>query len=178
MPTVLRPELPPELDEVFARVLAKRPDERYQSCREFVEAARMALGIFGPGTVVPRLRRHDGRAADRRAARQPGPGVGGQVFLEQPARPVTWPGSGEPDGSGSRRERCLRGAVRPGKARRHPFLPPPGAWPRGTRASPASPLALSLRPGRKKQPPPAAQEPREPRWYQRPRWLALGSPWS
>ena len=50
MPTVLRPELPPELDEVFARVLAKRPDERYQSCREFVEAARMALGIFGPGT--------------------------------------------------------------------------------------------------------------------------------
>ncbi len=49
-PTVLRPELPPEVDEVFARVLAKRPDERYQSCREFVEAARVALGIFGPGT--------------------------------------------------------------------------------------------------------------------------------
>ena len=50
MPTVLRPELPPEIDEVFGRVLAKRPDERYGSCREFVEAARMALGIFGPGT--------------------------------------------------------------------------------------------------------------------------------
>ena len=50
MPTVLRPELPPEVDEVFGRVLAKRPDERYGSCREFIEAARMALGIFGPGT--------------------------------------------------------------------------------------------------------------------------------
>ena len=50
MPTVLRPELPPEIDEVFGRVLAKRPDERYGSCREFVEAARMALGMFGPGT--------------------------------------------------------------------------------------------------------------------------------
>ena len=50
MPTVLRPELPPEVDEVFGRVLAKRPDERYGSCREFVEAARMALGIFGTGT--------------------------------------------------------------------------------------------------------------------------------
>jgi len=49
-PTVLRPDLPPEVDEVFARVLAKRPDERYGSCREFVDAARMALGIFGPGT--------------------------------------------------------------------------------------------------------------------------------
>src|SRR5258705_485478 len=50
MPTVLRPELPPQIDQVFGRVLAKRPDERYGSCREFVEAARMALGIFGTGT--------------------------------------------------------------------------------------------------------------------------------
>jgi len=50
MPTVLRPELPPAVDEVFGRVLAKRPDERYGSCREFVEAARVALGIVGPGT--------------------------------------------------------------------------------------------------------------------------------
>src|SRR5438552_8809856 len=50
MPTVLRPDLPPAIDDVFGRVLAKRPDERYGSCREFVEAARVALGIFGPGT--------------------------------------------------------------------------------------------------------------------------------
>src|SRR6266851_3845471 len=49
-PTVLRPELPPEIDEVFGRVLAKRPDERYGTCREFVEATRIALGILGPGT--------------------------------------------------------------------------------------------------------------------------------
>src|SRR5512142_1895047 len=48
MPTILRPELPPEIDEVFGRVLAKRPDERYASCREFIDAARTALGI--PGT--------------------------------------------------------------------------------------------------------------------------------
>ena len=50
MPTVLRPDLPPEIDQVFGRVLAKRPDERYGSCREFVEAARMALGLFGSAT--------------------------------------------------------------------------------------------------------------------------------
>ena len=43
MPTILRPELPPQIDEVFARVLAKRPDERYGSCREFVQAAQRAL---------------------------------------------------------------------------------------------------------------------------------------
>src|SRR5690242_12697935 len=47
-PTILRPELPPAIDEVFARVLAKRPDERYGSCREFIDAARQALGV--PGT--------------------------------------------------------------------------------------------------------------------------------
>ncbi len=45
MPTILRPELPPEIDEVFGRVLAKRPDQRYGSCREFVQAARVALGF-------------------------------------------------------------------------------------------------------------------------------------
>ena len=50
MPTILRPELPSGIDEVFGRVLAKRPGERYGSCREFVEAVRVALGIFGPGT--------------------------------------------------------------------------------------------------------------------------------
>ena len=45
-PTVLRPELPPGIDGVFARVLAKRPDERYGSCREFIDAAHAALGVF------------------------------------------------------------------------------------------------------------------------------------
>src|SRR5206468_9348396 len=50
MPTVLRPDLPPEIDGVFGRVLSKQPGDRYQSCREFIDAARMALGIFGLGT--------------------------------------------------------------------------------------------------------------------------------
>src|SRR5690242_824949 len=50
MPTVLRPDLPPEIDEVFGRVLSKQPGGRYRSCREFIDAARMALGIFGRGT--------------------------------------------------------------------------------------------------------------------------------
>jgi serine/threonine protein kinase len=49
MPTVLRPDLPPEIDEVFGRVLSKQPGDRYRSCREFIDAARVALGIFGTG---------------------------------------------------------------------------------------------------------------------------------
>ncbi len=43
--TLLRPDLPPAIDEVFARVLAKQPGDRYENCREFVGAARQALGI-------------------------------------------------------------------------------------------------------------------------------------
>src|SRR6516165_7423417 len=43
-PTALRPDLPPAVDEVFARVLAKQPGDRYASCREFIEAMRVALG--------------------------------------------------------------------------------------------------------------------------------------
>ena len=44
LPTLLRPDLPPAIDEVFARVLAKRPGDRYETCREFMIAAREALG--------------------------------------------------------------------------------------------------------------------------------------
>ena len=88
MPTVLRPELPPEIDEVFGRVLAKRPDERYGSCREFVEAARMALGIFGSGTESSlAYGAHGRRAADRRPARQPGRDAAGPVLLEHRDQP-------------------------------------------------------------------------------------------
>src|SRR5690242_6077732 len=50
MPTVLRPALPPEIDQVVGRVLAKRADERDGSCREFIQAARLALGISGTST--------------------------------------------------------------------------------------------------------------------------------
>jgi serine/threonine protein kinase len=49
MPTVLRPELPPAIDEVFGRVLAKRPGDRYGSCREFIDAARTALDGYATG---------------------------------------------------------------------------------------------------------------------------------
>ncbi len=37
------PELPPEVDEVLARGLAKQPEHRYDSCADFVQALRDAL---------------------------------------------------------------------------------------------------------------------------------------
>jgi serine/threonine-protein kinase len=44
LPTALRPDLPPAVDEVFARVLAKDPGDRFPSCRDLMTAARDALG--------------------------------------------------------------------------------------------------------------------------------------
>jgi tetratricopeptide (TPR) repeat protein len=38
-----RPDLPPELDDVFARALAKEPAARYPTCADFVGAMRAAL---------------------------------------------------------------------------------------------------------------------------------------
>ena len=40
-----RPDLPAAVDSVFARVLAKSPADRYESCQEFAGALRAALGL-------------------------------------------------------------------------------------------------------------------------------------
>jgi streptogramin lyase len=46
----------PELDPIFARALAKEPEDRYESCNAFVDDARAALGL-GPSPVAVRRRR-------------------------------------------------------------------------------------------------------------------------
>lgn len=50
-----RPELPEAFDEVFAKALAKSPDERFDSCGQLVEAARAAS--HGKPLRRPRRRR-------------------------------------------------------------------------------------------------------------------------
>lgn len=43
--TSQRPDLPPAIDSVLAKALAKAPADRYASCREFADAQRAALGL-------------------------------------------------------------------------------------------------------------------------------------
>ena len=161
-PTVLRPELPPEVDEVFARVLAKRPDERYQSCREFVEAARMALGIFGPGTASspafgtmtagPPADRFSWSSLDNesRGGDPADPVAPGSVAAASPSGPGQ-PWAGQPGASQA-------GSGQPGgtlTSHRREFGAGPG--------EPGQPAGAAPPPGR----------PRRPRWYRRPRWIAV-----
>jgi hypothetical protein len=70
-PTVLRPDLPHAVDEVFARVLAKRPGDRWGSCREFMAAAQQALGSPAEPRYGPRASRGRGTGAGA---------VGGAVY--------------------------------------------------------------------------------------------------
>jgi serine/threonine-protein kinase len=175
MPTVLRPDLPPEIDDVFGRVLSKQPGGRYQSCREFIDAARMALGIFGRGTdslaygvtttgldASAPPGRHAGAPPDRYSWSSPpahgyaaGPGAPGGLAAASPSGPgQSWssqpslghPGHGQP------------GAGQPGG----------GTFTSDRREyGPAGP-------GEPGQPAGAASpgQPRGPRWYRQPRWIA------
>jgi Protein kinase domain len=203
MPTVLRPELPPEVDEVFGRVLAKRPDERYRSCREFVDAARIALGILGPGTEAalaygattagPQTGRPPGSqagtppdqfswgsvanrahpagpAADPVApAAAAGAAAAAQSWSSQPSADQAGygqPGYGQP-GYGQ------PGYGQPGYGQ--PGYGQPGyGQPGGTLTSHRREYGIAGpgEPGQRAGAPPSQGEPRGPRWYRQPRWLA------
>jgi hypothetical protein len=47
------PSLPPAIDAVTERALAKKPGDRYDTCRELVDAARAALRAEPAGRVAP-----------------------------------------------------------------------------------------------------------------------------
>jgi len=53
--------LPPGIDDVIRKGMAKEPGQRYATCRELVSAARSALvTVAQPGSPPPRLRGADG----------------------------------------------------------------------------------------------------------------------
>jgi Protein kinase domain len=88
-PSSLRPGLPPAIDAVFARVLAKDPEGRYANCRDFIAAARDALAI-APAPAPAR----DGWAPDFGTREFEGPDAGVPDFA---APGFGAPGAGVPD---------------------------------------------------------------------------------
>jgi Protein kinase domain len=113
-PSLLRPDLPPALDEVFARVLAKEPGERYRDCREFIAAARGALDA---SRTRPQDRRPPGIGAFQ-AAPVPAPApvptapVTPAPVPTAPVTAVAAPGAGGRRGRAARRRVPERGGVR------------------------------------------------------------------
>jgi serine/threonine protein kinase len=142
MPTVLRPDLPPEIDEVFGRVLSKRPDERYGSCRAFIDAARVALGILGPGTESSLA--HGATTAGPQAG--PAPGSGRRTPPDQ----FSWSNVA---------------------SRLHPPSQPAAGQAGATLISHRREYGMAG-PGGPGQPSGAPPAPRAPRWYRQPRWIA------
>ncbi|MEU7139310.1 bifunctional serine/threonine-protein kinase/ABC transporter substrate-binding protein [Nocardia sp. NPDC046473] len=74
----LRPSVPPGVDTVLAKALAKQPDERFASCTEFAIAAQQALAAQSPAAQpTPQ----DGQQAPRPARRSlRRAGIGGLVL--------------------------------------------------------------------------------------------------
>jgi hypothetical protein len=112
--TSLRPDLPPAVDRVLARGLAKSPAERFASCVAFSTALQQACapvldGTAGPvpGSAPPRAARPAApTAADPAPAPAAAPSARPSAPAGQPARPATTPMPvlpGKQSGGASRR---------------------------------------------------------------------------
>ncbi|WP_083889606.1 serine/threonine-protein kinase [Nocardia pneumoniae] len=91
----VRPGLPPTLDSVLARAMAKRPADRFASCAEFAAAAEHAIAgqRTAPPAAAPHLGVHtDGHAPTQHTSAPQHPAPPTQHTAPHPApRPTTPP---------------------------------------------------------------------------------------
>lgn len=128
----LRPELPPAVDQVIARAMAKAPGDRYQSCTEFADGLREACGLGAgepeaagrpaPAGWQPTEMAHMAGQAPPTA--WPGPAAA--------APPTAWPSDPQPASYRSERTDPL-----PGAPTSYPAGPPPGQHPSWPEAPPS-----------------------------------------
>ena len=155
--TSMRPDLPPAVDQVMARGLAKAPEDRYPSCRAFAAALQDACGVSAGELAAPAL------AAQGLAAPPPGPapdqaaaamGGRGQTTPVSPA--VGFSPSPRPAAPTSADAPALSPRASAGPSR---LAPPPGAEPSGF-GPPSGPRAVP--PGHPGQRGPSAGRPPRP----------------
>ena len=132
-----RPDLPPAIDQVLAKAMAKAPGDRYQTCLEFAAALRSA-GELAAGPAA-------GEAGPGRPSTQPAQWAG----LAEPGRPQepdwqepVWQEPGWQE-LGSQEPGSPARARRPG-----PTAQPPRARHPGPTAQPPRPAPKSRRPRR------------------------------
>ncbi|KAF0967844.1 MULTISPECIES: serine/threonine-protein kinase [Gordonia] len=136
----LRPGISPAADAVFSRALAKEPERRYRSCREFGVELERALTTPDP----PKLSKGPPLPAP---GSTPGPGIGapyqrpGSHGPQQPPRAAQPPYGGQPSYAGA-----SPGTGSPGYS---PGQPPPGSYPGGYQGYPSQPGYPTPPPGKK-----------------------------
>lgn len=111
--TTLRPDLPPELDDVIMRGMAKQKDERFESCTAFARAARGAVGggstvSAGPPPVAATVTTGPPGVVTRGATEVDLPSAPRVSPPVAPAGPAPQP---RPGPGGGRRKAALIGAV-------------------------------------------------------------------
>lgn len=91
----IRPGLPPAMDSVLAKAMAKRPDDRFVSCAEFAAAARRALAApSSPGVPLSPPRQFTGPGMQTVGPQTLGPQtVGPQTVGPQMGLTGTGPGN-------------------------------------------------------------------------------------
>ncbi|TWS23757.1 protein kinase [Tsukamurella sputi] len=94
VPSRQRPGLPPAIDAVIARAMAKSPQQRFATCEEFARALRAAAsGVYAPAPSNPTARIATPPPGPVRGAATPPPfrGAPSQPFA-RPSGPITPPG--------------------------------------------------------------------------------------
>ena len=130
----LRPDLPPAVDQVMARALAKAPDDRYRTCTEFASALRAACGLApgaGPAAPAAPPAPPPGPPTERARFRPPPPPPRPAEPVTDPQlRPVSWPRPAPPSQQPVRQPRP-QPVQQPGPATDWPPPPPPTRRPPG-----------------------------------------------
>jgi hypothetical protein len=99
----VRPELPPAVDDVVARAMAKAPEDRYASCHELVRDLELALDVAVQLPGVPRTGRRAGPSHGRLTGDAPADNgsVPGRQAVNGSAGPATTDPDATPDPAGT-----------------------------------------------------------------------------